>query len=92
MASVAFSPFCWNWNGLFAAEILSRMTSLAGADFFKAACADDLSPVDTGSGSNIHDVIGCAHSVLIVLNNDEGVAYIAQVLEGVDKLAVIPLV
>ena len=42
--------------------------------------------------TNIYNKIGGAHGVLVVLDNDQGVAQVPQVLQRAQQLVVVPLV
>ena len=44
------------------------------------------------AGTDIYNKIGGAHGVLVVLDNDQGVAQIPQVLQRPQQLIVVPLV
>jgi hypothetical protein len=44
-----------------------------------------------GTRPDVDDVVGVAHRFLVVLDHDQGVAQVAQPLEGVDQLAVVAL-
>lgn len=48
--------------------------------------------MDAGTGPDVDDVVGGAHRVLVVLDDNEGVADVAQMFEGSDELVVVPLV
>ena len=42
-------------------------------------------------GTYIHDIIGGAHGILVVLHHDERIAQIAQMHERIQKFFVVPL-
>ena len=42
--------------------------------------------------ADVHQVVGGAHGVLVVLHHDEGVAHVPQLLQGAQELGVVPLV
>ena len=44
-------------------------------------CGDHLAAVDAGAGTQVDDMIGGADRVLIVLDDDHGIAEVAQALE-----------
>ena len=48
-----------------------------------------LAAVDAGAGAHLHDVVGGADGVLVVLHHDDGVADVAQAFEGRDHLHVV---
>ena len=45
-----------------------------------------------GAGSYVHDPVGFAHGIFVVLNHDKRVAHIAQLGQGLDEAAVVALV
>ena len=48
--------------------------------------------MDTGAGAQLHHIVGSSDSLLIMLHHNKGVADIPQVLQGIYKLLVVPLV
>ncbi len=56
------------------------------------ALGDDLAAMDAGGGADIDDVIGLADGVLVMLDDDDGVADVAQVLERAEQALVVALV
>ena len=46
------------------------------------ARGDDLAAPDAGAGAEVDEVVGGAHRVLVVLDDDDGVAHVAQPLEA----------
>ena len=52
----------------------------------------DLTAVLTGAGTDVDDPVGAADGVLVVLDDDEGVAEVAQAGERLDQPAVVALV
>ena len=58
----------------------------------KAAGVHDFATVLTGAGSDVHNPVGFAHSVFVVLDHNKRVAHIAQLGQGFDEAAVIALV
>ena len=63
----------------------------AGHDVFHGALSYQFSAVYTGAGADVHDVIRCVHSILVVFNHDQGVTDVRQVTEGLKELLVILL-
>ena len=53
---------------------------------------DDMAAVDAGAGANIDEVIGGTDGVLVVFDNYQSVAQVAQLGEGGKQAVVIPLV
>ena len=56
------------------------------------ALGDDLAAMDAGGRADVDDVVGLADRVLVVLDDDHGVAEVAQVLERVEQAGVVALV
>ena len=50
---------------------------------------DDLAPLDAGAGAEVDEVVGRAHRVLVVLDDDDRVADVAEPLEGGDQAVVV---
>ena len=47
--------------------------------------------MDAGARPHVDDVVGGQDSFLVVLDDDDGVAEVAQVLEGIEKAPVVAL-
>ena len=58
----------------------------------EAAGVHDFTAVLARAGPDVHDPVGFAHGVFVVLNHDKRVAHIAQLGQGFDEAAVIALV
>ena len=52
----------------------------------------DFAAVLTGAGSYVHNPVGFAHGVFVVLHHNKRVAHIAQLGQGLDEAAVVALV
>ena len=55
-------------------------------------CGDDRAAVLAGARADVDDVVGRAHRVLVVLDDDHGVAEVAQPLQRRDQALVVALV
>ena len=66
--------------------------SLLGEHVFERALRDDLAAMDAGAGAHVDDIIGGADRVLVMLDDDHGVAEIAQALERLEQQVVVALV
>ena len=53
---------------------------------------DDLAAVLAGAGADVDDPVGGADRVLVVLDDDQGVAQVAQPDQGLDQPVVVALV
>src|SRR5690606_37540684 len=56
------------------------------------AGVDDAPAMRAGERADVHDPVGGVEGVLVVLDDDEGVAEVAQPLEGRDETLVVALV
>ena len=54
-------------------------------------CAMIAAAVDAGAGADVDDVVGVHDRVLVVLDDDDGVADVTQVLERVEQAVVVAL-
>ena len=61
-------------------------------DLGRRALGDHLAAVLAGPGTHVDDVVGRAHRLFVVLDDDHGVAEVAQAQQGVDEAAVVALV
>ena len=62
------------------------------ADLVGRALGDDPPAVLAGARAHVDEVVGGAHRLLVVLDDDHGVAQVAQPLERGDQLVVVALV
>ena len=76
----------------FSAQIPARERFWAVQNRLQRPGRDKISAVQPGPGPEIDDVVGGANRVLIVLDDDDGVAQIAQALEGVEQPMIVALV
>ena len=75
-----------------AGEVLPGEALGVGEDVVGRALGDDLAAVDAGAGADVDDVVGLHDGVLVVLDDDDGVADVAQVLERQQQAGVVALV
>ena len=75
-----------------ARKVLAGQRSLVAQQFLDRARHHDLAAVLPRPGADVHHVVGRADGLLVVLDDDDGVAQVAQAQQGVDQLAVVPLV
>ena len=61
-------------------------------DLLRGAVGDEVAAVFAGSGAEIEDVVGAADGVFVVLDDEDGVAQVAQVFECMDEALVVALV
>ncbi len=89
--AVAMSALGRNGYAFSPAEVLPGYGLGAGTDILHTARGDHPAAVYARAGANIHDIIGAAHGVLVMLDNNEGVAQIAQPAERAQELFIVPL-
>ena len=58
----------------------------------RRALGDNLPAVLAGAGPHVHEPVGRAHHLLVVLDDEHGVAEVPEPLEGRDQTPVVPLV
>ncbi len=75
-----------------AAEIVGGEAACGGEDVVERALRDDLAAMDAGARAHVDDMVGAADRVLVMLDDDDGVAEIAQALEGDEQHVVVALV
>src|SRR5207248_1611902 len=74
-----------------AEEIAAGERPRVGDHLIDSALSDDVAAVLTGAGPEIDDMIRCAHRLFIVLDDDHGVAEIAQRVERREEPRVVAL-
>ena len=75
-----------------AGQVLAGDRGRRGGDVRGRAVGDDLAAVHAGAGADVDDVVGLADRLLVVLDDDHGVAGVAQVLQRGQQPAVVALV
>ena len=66
--------------------------SLTFSDALHRAAVDDLAAVLAGAGTDVDDPVALADGLLVVLDDEHGVAEVAQAQERVDQAPVVALV
>ena len=89
--AVSLSSFLGNGNALFAGKIRARDRLGVVHDLFGSSRGNYLAAVYSCAGANINYIIRCKHSLLIVLNDDDRVAYITKLFESAYKLGIVSL-
>ena len=87
--------FAWVGAGYdfdFAGEVLAGEGGGVVHDLLRGAVGDEVAAVFAGSGAEVEDVVGFADGVFVVLDDEDGVAEVAEVFEGVDEALVVALV
>ena len=75
-----------------AGEILAGERFRVGDDLRRRALGDDLAAMDAGGRADVDDIVGLADRVLVVLDDDDGVAEVAEVAERVEEAGIVALV
>ena len=63
-----------------------------GHDLVGCAGGDDIAAVLAGAGSHVDDVVGCQHGLLVMLDDQDRVAEVAQALQRAQQPRVVALV
>ena len=61
-------------------------------DSLNRSLRDDFTAMNTRAGADVDDMVGSIHGVLVVLDNNQRVAEVAQPLERRKQTVVVPLV
>ena len=79
-------------NGQLARQVATGQRAPNRHDLLRRPCRHDLPAVDPGAGAQVHDPVGLPHRLLVVLDDQHGVAEVAHPPEGLEQLAVVALV
>ena len=55
----------------------------------RAAVDDDFAPADCRPGPKVDDLVGFPDRLFVMFDDDDGIAHIAQMFEGVDQLLIV---
>src|SRR5262249_33937340 len=75
-----------------AGQVLTGQRILRGEDVLELSLRDDLAAVRAGAGADVEDVVGGADRVLVVLDDDDRVAEVAQARQRAEQALVVALV
>lgn len=53
------------------------------------SASEDFAAVDAGAGAEVYDEVGFSHGIVVVFDDEEGVSFIFEVFEGLDKFCII---
>ena len=84
--------FAWHFNAQTSCKIAPRQRLRIGFDFGRRALCHHLTAMHASTGTHVDAKVGCTDHVFVMLDHQHAVAYIAQMLEGVDQAVVVPLV
>ena len=76
-------------NLQFAAQVTPRQRIGAALDFFRAALGDQIPARVARAGAEVHHVVGAANGFFVVLDDEHGVAQVAQFFERGDQAIVV---
>ena len=79
-----------NRDRLLPAQVLSGQRCRAGGYDTRTALGDDLAAVDAGARTEIHDVVGRPHGLFIVFDDDDRIALVPQMAQGIQQPTVVP--
>ena len=79
-------------NAFLPGEILAGDAVFTRHDVLGRTLGNHFTAVDARAGADIHDPVRVHHGLLIMFYNNQGIAQITHVLEGVDQLHVVTLV
>ena len=91
-ASPGCAPHLGDRDRPLAREVLAGDRPLLGEQLLQRARDDDLAAVLTRARADVDDVVGDADGLLVVLDDDHGVAEVAQPHHRVDQALVVALV
>ena len=78
--TVAAAPLRRDRDPPHAGQILPRDAFRCGNDLLQRPCRDNTAAMDTRTGADVHDKICRPHGILIVLDDDQGIAQVPQTL------------
>ena len=82
LATDCHAPVCGHGNRLLAGEIRTGDGAAARADLLGRALGDDLPAVSARAGTEIQQLVGIGDHLAIVLDQQQGVAQVAEFLQG----------
>ena len=88
---VALAALFRNGDLFSAAEVVAGEGGRVVDDLLRRALRHDGAAVNACTGADVDDVVGRQHRFLVVLDDDEGIADVAQRFQGVDELVVVAL-
>jgi len=92
LTPVTRTALCRHGDLFGAGEVLSRQARGIGDDVGIGAGRDDLAAAHAGSGAKIDEVVRGPHRVLVVLDDDDGVAHVAQTQKAAEETLVVACV
>ena len=80
---------CGNRDRRLAGEVGAGQARRRAGQVGDRPLGDDLAPLDAGPGAEVDEMVGRAHRVLVVLDDDHRVAQVAQPLQGREQPVVV---
>ena len=90
--SVSSRGVCAGEDFDFSSEVLAGDGRWIVHYLLGGAVGDEVAAVFSGARAEVEDVVGFADGVFVVLDDEDGVAEVAEVFEGVDEALVVALV
>ena len=69
----------------FAVDVFCGVTVSCVCEVVGRTLEDDISAAATGFGSDVDKEVGCANNFFVVLDNDDGVAFVSKASQNADK-------
>ena len=88
--SVPFPPFCRDFDAARPIEI-ARGQCIAAEHLLRCALKDHFSTLASCLRTDINDIICSEHHILVVLDNDDGVATVAELLQALYETNIVAL-
>ena len=82
---------CASYDFDFSGEVLAGDGRGVVHDLLWGAVGDEVAAVFAGAGAEVEDVVGLADGVFVMLDDEDGIAKVAEVFEGVDEALVVAL-
>ena len=81
----------WDGNGPGAAQVLAGEGGLRAVNLLWGSLGGDLAALIAGAGAEVKQVVGGGDDLAVMLDQDQGVAQVAQVLQGLEIVSPRPL-
>src|SRR5699024_7065866 len=76
--AVGFVALFWHRDGFSARQVIAGQRAFTVSQAFGRTAVDNPAAVYTRSGADVHHVVGCANGFFVVLDDNDGVAQVAQ--------------
>ena len=92
IVAIALAPDLWHFNAPFAAQILGGKTLLVFDKLLARFRGHHIAAMFTSAGSHVNYPVGGTNGILVMFDDQDGVAQVAHPLQGFDQPRVIALV